>query len=202
MEEIEEQRAKIAKTVADLPGGIGHGRGDADRCCTIAAVSLAMTGKVSDGPIPCVSEVIRIWVIKVQDNIPVEMLNSPEWKELIPLIAGTGQEREAKRAEVALDWMWGTVLPRLQGVADEGGYGKTWRAMCEKRTVTSDFAANTTAHEAHEAYAANAAHAAARDADTAAYAADTAAYAADTADAADFWRAVDPASALRRMIAA
>ena len=199
MSDIEEQRAKIAETVAKLPRGIGHGVGNADICCTIAAINLALTGKVTDDPISCISEVVRIWVINVQDHMPIKMLNSPEWRALIPLIAGTGQEREAERAAVALDWMWGTVLPQLQGVADKGGYGEAWREMCEQRTVAAACAAADAAYAAYAAYAnAYAANAAAN----AAYAA-----AADAADAdvradvrADFWRAVDPASALRRMI--
>ena len=34
-----------------------------------------------------------------------------------------------------MDWMWGTVLPDLQSVADRGGFGAEWRTMCVEKSL-------------------------------------------------------------------
>lgn len=119
--------------------------------------------------------------------------------------AGTGREHEEQRRAVVLDWMWGTVLPSLQGLADERGFGREWRTMTAERTPESALAAREAAREAEWANAAWAAADAARadaaaDAAWAAWAAAAwAAWAAADAAAAA-WAGFDPCGLLKRLI--
>jgi len=86
------------------------------------------------------SEVIGKWIIRVQDAMPAEMRNSDRWKNLLPLAAGTGREHEQERLQIILNWMWGTVLPSLQPLADKQGFGETWRQMTEERSAEAAMA--------------------------------------------------------------
>ena len=135
----DQQRAAIAAKLEtmSLPSGLG----DEHAACSIAAINLALSGRLTDDIPACMSEVIGKWIITVQDAMPDQMRNSSEWKSLLPLAAGTGREHEDKRLALILDWMWGTALPMLQPQADAGGYGPQWRAMCEERTSARAVAA-------------------------------------------------------------
>lgn len=121
----------------------------------------------------------------------------------------TEQNRE-DLTEVLLDWMWETVLPTLQPIADKGGFGTEWQKMCSERTeatasvaaaVAIDAAIDTavdTAVDADVAYAAaSVAGAAASVASAAASAAGAGASAADAARS-NFWQKVDPIGVLER----
>ena len=193
-----EQQASVAAMLAsmpDLPSGVGS----KENACSIAAINLALTGKLTDKIPDCMSPVIGKWIIKIQDSAPAELRNSERWRRLLPLAAGTGRDREDERSSVALDWMWSVVLPRLQPLADKHGFGESWKKMCDLRT-RADAAAVSAAY-ASASYFASYAATAATAATAAAYA--SAAYAnaanAYTADA-DFWHYVDPCGCLERMI--
>ena len=189
-----EQQTAIAEKLRDmhLPAGLG----DEHSACSIAAINLALTGELT-GDIPdCMSEVIGRWVINVQDSMPDEMRNSDRWKILLPLAAGTGREKEQERLALVLDWMWGTVLPTLQPLADEEGFGAEWKRMTEERTAEAAAAAADAAADAAAAWAAEAAAwAAATEAATAA------AWVATDAGQ-DSWEAFDPCALLDRLIRA
>jgi len=155
----------------DLPAGLGT----EESACSIAAINLAMTGELTDDIPPCMSEVLGKVIIALQDAMPDNMRNSRRYKEWLPHAAGTGREREEERLAVLMDWLWDTVLPKLQPMADKLGFGLEWAAMCRKRTVAAAVAARAAAD-----YAAVAAAVAARAAAYAApYAAPAAARAAD-----------------------
>jgi len=187
----------------DLPAGLGT----EESACSIAAINLAMTGELTDDIPPCMSEVLGKVIIALQDAMPDNMRNSRRYKEWLPHAAGTGREREEERLAVLMDWLWDTVLPKLQPMADKLGFGLEWAAMCRKRTAAAADAARAAADyaavaaavaaraaayaapyaaraaaraAARDAAATYAARAAARDA-AAAYAAAAAAYAADAA---------------------
>ena len=113
-----------------IPVGLGTKK----EACSMAAINLALTGELTDEIPGCMSEVIGRWIPVVQDSMSEEVRNAREWRELLPLAAGTGREREEERLGVVLDWMWNKVLPCLQQVADKGGYGDEWRRMCYMRT--------------------------------------------------------------------
>jgi hypothetical protein len=70
-----------------LPSGLGT----EESACSIAAINLALTGELTDDIPDCMSEVIGRWIIPTQDAMPAELRNSPRWKSLLPLAAGTGQ---------------------------------------------------------------------------------------------------------------
>jgi hypothetical protein len=213
-----EQQQAIAEKLATmtLPSGLGT----EEAACSIAAINLALTGKLTDDIPPCMSKVIGKWIIGVQDSMPDDMRNSERWKQLLPLAAGTGRAKEKKRLAIILDWMWESVLPTLQPLADKHGFGREWQTMTTERTEAAAEAAWEAAWAARDAAAAEeaaeaAAYAAARvtasaagraaasaaeaawaaaAAGAAARAEDTAAAAADTAYAAE-WAAGAAAAA-------
>ena len=105
-------RSKIAEYLKGrhIPAGIGN----EEAACSIAAINLALTGRLTDKIPDCMSEVIGNWIIATQDAMPDHMRNSEEWRALIPDAAGTGREHEDKRGAIITDWMWSTVLPQAQ----------------------------------------------------------------------------------------
>lgn len=114
-----------------LPVGLGT----EESACSIAAINLVLSGKLTDQVPDCMSYVIGRWIIRVQDAMPDEMRNSAKWKSLLPLAAGTGRnsDDEKRRMNLILGWMWDTVLPYLSPIAEKRGYGKEWEDMCEKK---------------------------------------------------------------------
>ena len=195
---------------------LADGIGTEESACSVAAINLALTEKVTDTIPMCMSEVIGQWMIVVQDAMPSEMRNSSGWKCLLPMAAGTGHEREEERLALIMDWMWGTVLPDLQSVADRGGFGAEWRMMCvEKSPKAAGAAGAAWAARAARAAAWAAARDAARDAvaaGAAARAARAAAWAAARDAARDAawdavaagaaaWERYDPVGLLARLVA-
>jgi len=207
----QEQAEKITAYLAShtLPSGLGT----EESACSIAAINLALTGKLTDKIPDCMSLVIGRWIIRIQDAMPDDMRNSLEWKRLLPLAAGTGRDLEPQRKAVAIEWMWTVVLTQLQPLADKHGYGDAWLRMTTEKTQEAAIGAKKAAAADAYAYAAAAAAAyaaAAAAADAYAYAAaaaaaDAYAYAAAAADAdaarKKFWVAVDPCKCLADMIA-
>jgi hypothetical protein len=210
-----EQQALIASKLAtmQLPSGLG----DEHSACSIAAINLALYGKLTDEIPDCMSRVIGRWVIAVQDAMPSALRNSARWKSLLPLAAGTGREQEQERLDIILDWMWVTVLPSLQPLADQQGFGEQWQKMTTERTVEAATAAANAAIEAATAVeAANAAATATAveaatameawgaEAATAVEAATWAVRVARAARAAgvadDVWANFDPCGLLERLI--
>jgi hypothetical protein len=205
---IEQQQA-IAEKLASmtLPSGLGT----EEAACSIAAINLALTGKLTDDIPNCMSEVIGKWIIRIQDAMPADMRNSGRWKQLLPLAAGTGRDKEKKRLSIILDWMWGAVLPTLQPLADDRGFGTEWKRMTTERTESAAAEAARAAAAAARsacssagaaAWAARAARAAAREAarEAAAEAAEAAWEAAWEAEAAAAWQTCDPCGLLERLI--
>ena len=140
----EKLRAYLARPGYKIPTGIGT----EEAACSLAAINLALTGELTGDVPPCMSEVVGEWIIVVQDRMPAEIRDSPEWRALLPLAAGTGRDKEQERLAIILDWMWETVLPYFQPITDVVGYGTAWRAMCMART---EEAANTAREAASEA---------------------------------------------------
>ena len=164
-----------------LPAGLGN----AENACSIAAINIALTGKLTDAIPECMSLVIGAWIISAQDQMDDADRNSSDWKSLLPFAAGTGndQDKEKARLELILAHMW-SELAKIQHVADKHGFGTKWKAMTTNKTA---WAARAAAAAAYAALAADsvadaAAYAAARA--VAARAAAAAAYAALAASAA------------------
>jgi hypothetical protein len=168
------------------------------------------------------SLVIEHWLIELETAIPGKLHDSEEWRSLLPLAAGTGRaaEVEVEREALIFEWLSSTILPRLQPVADEGGYGDAWAAMCRERTATAARAASAAAAEtaarsenqqswtwaawaAASAVAADAMAAGRASAAAAAAAAVVAGqWAGREGQAGAYWQAVDPVGLLRRLIEA
>ena len=175
------------------------GIGTEESACSVAAINLALTEKLTDAIPMCMSKVIGEWMIVVQDAMPSEMRNSPGWKRLLPMAAGTGRAREEGRLALVMDWMWETVLPDLQSVADQGGFGAEWRTMCMEKSPDAAWAARA-ARAARATWATGAAARAAGAAGAAwAARASWAAAARDSGAAA--WERYDPVGLLARLVA-
>ena len=196
---------------------ISAGLGTTDEPCSVAAINLALTGELTASIPECMSAVIGWWIIRVQDAMPDAMRNSAQWRHLLPLAAGTGRDRETERLTFILEWMWETVLPCLQPIADRRGFGREWVRMCNQRTEDAAVyairaAAIAAAYSAEDAAAA-AANAAQREiaddiglltdaqaaAQAAASVADTLAI-NDAADNAAIWTTFDPCGLLARLV--
>jgi hypothetical protein len=219
-----EQRAAIAALIG--PMTLAVGKGSKESACSIAAINLALTGKLTDRIPDCMSEVIGSWIIRIQDRMPASIRNSAEWKRLLPLAAGTGRDKEQQRLALIMDWMW-KALELVQPVADVKGFGAEWATMLREKTRDAAEAAGDATAAAYTAAAAtayayaatvaaadNAATAAANAANAAAYAATTTAYTAATAAAytaaaatayayayAATWQAINPCGLLQELIA-
>lgn len=62
----------------------------------------------------------------------------------LPPYSADGDD-EQERLAIVMDWMWGTVLPYYQPVADEGRFGNAWRTMTSRRTERAAWDAEWTA---------------------------------------------------------
>ena len=175
---------------------LADGIGTEESACSVAAINLALTAELTDTIPMCMSKVVGQWMIVVQDAMPSEMRNSSGWKRLLPMAAGTGREREEERLALVMDWMWGTVLADLQGVADQGGFGAEWRTMCVEKSPEAAFAARDAAGDGACSAAWAAARAAAGDA---VGEAGDAAWAAEAAGDAARGR-YDPVGLLERLV--
>jgi hypothetical protein len=209
------QETAIREWLAAHPT-LAVGIGDEKAACSVAAINLALTGTLTDAVPACMSVVIGHWMIGVQDAMPDDIRSSAAWRDLLPLAAGTGRAHEAERMTMVLEWMWTVVLPTVQPIADDCGFGAAWRDMCQTRTVAAAAAAAYAAADADaDAVAAAAAYAAAdaiaaapsglTGATDAAYAAADAAYAAAAygayGDTGAAWHTFDPVGLLRQLIA-
>ena len=190
---------------AYLPGvELTHGVGtDAQHACTIAAINLALSGKLTDETPDCADEALCRWVILVQDAMPAEMLEAGDehgdrWRALIPCIAGTRDDgREEARRELFLAWMWDQIGDETVVAAVPPAARPAWETMLRERTVGAAKSAAAAAKSA--AAAANLAAYTAKSAIAAANLTDAAKSAA-AAEVAAYWRRADPAGLLLRLV--
>ena len=99
------------------------GLGTEESACSLAAINLAISGKLTEKIPDCMSEVLGKAIIVLQDSIPENMRNSARYRDMLITAPGTGRDKEQERLAVLMDWMWGTVLPKLQPIADNNGFG-------------------------------------------------------------------------------
>lgn len=212
-ETIAEIREAFASS--DLVLGAGVGRVDGPRC-TIAEINLILTGELTDHPHPCISDVIRQWVMRVQDDMPSALRNAPAWREAAVGIAGSAAGRAVERGRRALilDWMWDALADEALLKVVPADNRPSWDAMLRDRTSAAAdtafiecFVAGFIAEVASRAaIAVSSPERVGTSVADAAAAVDAAASAAYTANAAgpgartDFWERRDPAGLLTRMI--
>ena len=209
-------RAYLARNGYIIPVGLGN----EDAACSMAAINLALTGVLSDDTPACMSAVVGKWILRAQDVMPDSLRNGAEWRELLPLAAGTGRTYEQERLTLLLDWMWGTALPVVQPLADAGGCGDKWRELCEERSIDAARVARMDSHKSCQglSHVAGLAHVAAvaaghgRAAEAALYAsalggaveqvaaAPNSVNAGDSSAVASVWQRLDPVGLLRRLV--
>ncbi len=170
-----EQRQQITDTLArmHLPSGLGT----PENACSIAAINLALTGKLTDSIPACMSEVVGNCIIVMQDSMPDALRNSTRWKSLLPLAAGTGRSHEPERLQILMDHMWTVALPIVQPLADAHGFGGAWREMIVERSAELAWSAAWSARSAARSAAWSAA-----SAESAESAARSAAWSAESAE--------------------
>jgi hypothetical protein len=192
------QRAQLAEAFASPALRLGQGLGkrgpiDSGERCTIAEINLVLTGTLSADPHPCISEVIRRWVIRIQDAMPDELRNSAAWRSVAPLIAGTATEDErveSERRDMIMAWMWDRLADEAVLAALPDEMRPAWDRMLTERTSAA--ARRVGAYSAAAAASAIAAHVATSAAAVAVT------YTADDRQA--YWRRADPAGLLARLV--
>lgn len=104
---------------------LSRGLGTLDQPCSIAAINIALVGQLTDQVPECMSLVVGEWIIAIQDRMPDHARNSPRWKDLLPLAAGTGRELEIERVSILLEHWRQVTLPLVQS-AVEGVFGTAY----------------------------------------------------------------------------
>lgn len=191
----DDKRNEIRAALLSPDLRIGTGMGTATipgkgTACTIAEINLVLTGRLTDEPHPCISDVIRRWVIRIQDAMPAEMRNAAPWREAAAGIAGSAStpEVEEARRDMLVRWMWDALADEAVIASLPESVEPAWNVMLREKTPAAAAAAVAAAA------AANA------NADAAAYAAAAYANACSDADAAAYWTRRDPAALLARLI--
>lgn len=114
---------------------LSRGVGNKESACSIAAINLALDGRLTDEIPNCMSQIIGNWIIRVQDSMPDEIRNGDEWRNLLPFAAGTGRKSERARLEAILNWYW-ELMPEGQEAADRFGIGVMWSNAIKARDTT------------------------------------------------------------------
>ena len=110
--------------------------------CSVAAINIAISGELTEDVPDCMSLIIGNWIIPIQDGITSEMRNSERWKKALVRVAGTGRNHERERLDMLFDWLWETVLPSIQPLADKHGFGEQWQCMCTTHLIKASCAAS------------------------------------------------------------
>lgn len=89
------------------------------------------------------SQVIGAWTSRMNISIPADKRN--EWENLVSEAQSTGREQEveAERLKLVENWFWEKVLPAIQPIAEERGFGDVWSNLCEERTEAAVKAAQS-----------------------------------------------------------
>lgn len=112
---------------------LARGLGTVEEPCTLAAINLALSGRLVDEIPSCMSLPIGRFLVSIQGSCPPELgRDHPRWRAAVVLCAGTGRKpaAEAARVRLLLEWLWAKVLPIRQVQADASGFGVEWAAMC------------------------------------------------------------------------
>ena len=109
------------------------GLGDTEISCSVGTINLCLSNTLTACVPSCMSSVIGRWIIFTQDLMPDELRNSPKWKQLLVLAAGTGKEKEEERFAIIAEWFWTIVLPCFQSSMNEIGVGDKWQEAITNR---------------------------------------------------------------------
>jgi hypothetical protein len=209
----QENKEKVRWECATRRMVAGTGDEAEGTACLMSAVNFGLTGRLTDGPHPCVSEVIRHVVIGLHDYLPDAVRSGIAWRSLGPLMLGTGGDgNDQARVQLVLDWVRQSVLSdpavplslepvssghraKLYAQADAAAYNATG-----PNHLTADRLAARHASAACEAACQAAAHAANLVTGKADWrTGHAAAHAGLTAAREEFWERVDPAGLVRSL---
>jgi hypothetical protein len=128
---------------------------DAENASSIAAINLALNGQNTVDIPESMSLVIGHWIGYFEIDLPSSIAQSKRWQDLMPFAAGTGRELETERLAMIFDWIWDTVMPIFQPVADSVGFGPQWQAAITLRSesVSKDFT-KLSGEDRHDAWTA------------------------------------------------
>ena len=85
------------------------------------AIYQALTGRAGygDRSPKCMSYTIGRWIVEAGQVMPDALRDSPAWRELLPRAMRTDPKRDQESLDILVKWVWSTVLPTLQPVADK-----------------------------------------------------------------------------------
>jgi len=148
------------------------------------------------------SPVMWAFAREAQRLMPEELAATPAWAHAVSGVIGSlSPDDEQKRTSLVVEWLWATVLQRVQPHADDKGFGPSWSKMTEQRTwrqaeATSHYLDTIDFPAAKLAYSASYVFPVAEPA--------TAEFVAEIADMSsqivDGWAAFDPAALLQRLV--
>lgn len=127
----QEEQEKLRQFIStrELCAGLGN----TEISCSMGTINLCLINTLTACVPSCMSSVIGRWIIFIQDLMPAELRNSPKWKQLLVLAAGTGKEKEEERFAIMSEWFWTTVLPCFQSSMNEIGVGDKWQEAITNR---------------------------------------------------------------------
>jgi hypothetical protein len=107
----QEQRDRVERECETRKMVTGTGDEADGTACLMSAVNFGLTGRLTDGPHPCVSEVVRHVVIGLHDYLPDALRSGIAWRSLGPLMLGTqGDGHDQARVQLVRDWVQESVL--------------------------------------------------------------------------------------------
>jgi len=114
-----------------------QGVGSLETACTITGINIALSGAVTDRRPTSMSTVMHSFAIQLHDALSAELLSGPEYREVAKRLADTGNDFEAPRLTLIINWMWQNVFPQFQALAADDGVGEQWKHMISERTATA-----------------------------------------------------------------
>lgn len=123
---------RIIELLATVPHLAAGGVGDPCSPCSLGAINLAVTGRLTDGVPPFMSRPIARWVRGAQDTSPAEMRDSAAWRMLLPAAANTGRRLERHDRRIVFNMMWRSYNT-LQDTANASGFGSLWADAAIRR---------------------------------------------------------------------
>lgn len=120
---------KLRQFLADHT--LSAGMGTADSPCSIGAINLVLSNKLTDERPECMHPILHAFVIHIQDVMPDSLRNSSRYKDAIPRLLNTANSTlDHKR--ILLDWLFTKVLPIVPHIGTP--FETEWLHMLEVRT--------------------------------------------------------------------
>jgi hypothetical protein len=138
MEIIDQQKEQISNILKETDITPSHI--SPFRCNTLWAINMGMTNEDSDEIPGCMSTIIGIFIKMMEKYAEKSLLNSAEYKDLIVISAFTGKDpiQEKKRLEILFEYIWKTVFPYVQPIAEKHGFGDYWKGLNDGKDMVKN----------------------------------------------------------------